>query len=209
MNIREAYLAAASSAVDLIGRREVGDSWNEPSVLPEFAIRGLAGHLARSVLQVEWFLDMPEPDAEPVTAVQYYGELEGVDDPNSELNTGVRARGEETASGGWARLYLDAMNTLDRLRDRLPSLPTSRKVLASGRTLTIDEYLKTRLIELTVHIDDLALSIHGAPPPVAEDATTIAIAVLVGVARARHGDLAVLRALTRRERDPDDTLRVL
>jgi len=33
--------------------------------------------------------------------------------------------------------------------------------------------------------------------------------VLVGVARIRHGDLAVLRALTRRERDQAQALRVL
>jgi len=33
--------------------------------------------------------------------------------------------------------------------------------------------------------------------------------VLVGVARIRHGDMAVLRALARRERDPVQALRVL
>lgn len=209
MNIRDAYLATASVAVDLVGRREAGDRWNDESVLPEFTVRGLAGHLARSVLQVEWFLDMPEPDAEPVTAVHYYAELEGVDDPNSELNVGVRTRGEETAAGGWARLYLDMGNVVERLHERLPAVSPEQKVLAVGRSLTIDEYLKTRLIELTVHTDDLALSLGLPTPPLPEDATTIAVAVLVGVARARHGDLAVLHALTRRERDKHDVLRVL
>ena len=209
MDIRQAYLDAASIAVDLIGRRETGDKWNEDSILPEFTIRGLAGHLARSVLQVEWFLDMPQPEEPPITAVQYYAELAGVDDVASELNVGVRARGEETASGGWARLYLDAGNVLERLRARLPDVPPDTRVLAVGRSLLIDEYLKTRLIELTVHIDDLALSLHVETPAMPDPATTFAIAVLVGVARARAGDLAVLRALTRRDRDPGNVLRVL
>ena len=209
MDIRQAYLDTAAVAVNMIGAREVGDRWNDDSVLPEFTIRGLAGHLARSILQVEWFLDMPQPDDPPVTAVQYYAELAGVDDVDSDLNVGVRARGEETAAGGWARLYLDTGNVYERLRARLPTIPPDTKVLAIGRSLTVDEYLKTRLIELTVHLDDLALSLHAQPPALPEAATTVAIAVLVGVARARNGDLAVLRALTRRERDAGDALRVL
>lgn len=209
MNVREAYLGAAVAAVDLLGRREVGDKWEEPSCLPEFSVRGLAGHLARSVLQVEWFLDMDEPEQAPISAVQYYAELTGVEDVDSELNVGVRSRGEETAAGGWARLYLDCGNSVDRLRERLPALDASRRVLAFGRSLMIDEYLKTRLIELTVHLDDLASSVGLPMPAVPDMATTQAIAVLVGVARARHGDKAVLRALTRRERDKVDALRVL
>jgi hypothetical protein len=209
MDIRQAYLDAAAIAVDLIGSRETGDKWNDDSVLPSFTVRGLAGHLARSILQVEWFLDMPQPDDPPVTAVQYYAELAGVDDVESELNVGVRARGEETAGGGWARLYLDVGKVYERLRERLPAVPADTKVLAIGRSLTVDEYLKTRLIELTVHVDDLALSLGLPAPALPEPATTFAIAVLVGVARARNGDLAVLRALTRRERDAGDALRVL
>lgn len=208
MDIRQAYLDAGQVAVDLLGRREVGERWNDDSVLPEFTVRGLAGHLARSVLQVEWFLDMPQPEGAPITAVQYYAEFAGVDDVNSDLNVGVRSRGEETAAGGWARLYLDVSNVYDRLRARLPEVPPETTVLAFERALTIDEYLKTRLIELTVHIDDLASSIE-AEVTIPDTATTFAIAVLVGVARARHGDLEVLRAMTRRERATDGVLRVL
>jgi hypothetical protein len=37
----------------------------------------------------------------------------------------------------------------------------------------------------------------------------VAVETLVEVARLRHGDTAVLRALSRRERDPADALRVL
>ena len=209
MDIRSAYLDAAAAAVDLLGRRELGDKWNDDSVLPEFTIRGLSGHLARSILQVEWFLDMPQPEAAPVSAVQYYAELNGVDDVNSELNAGIRDRGEETAAGGWARLYLDTSNVLDRLRSRLPDVPPETKVLAFGRSLTIDEYLKTRLIELTVHLDDLALSLGDESFTLPDTATTFAIAVLVGVARARNGDLEVLRALTRRERASASVFHVL
>jgi hypothetical protein len=73
----------------------------------------------------------------------------------------------------------------------------------------LDEYLRTRLVELTVHIDDLALSLDVDPPVVPSAAYEVAIGVLVEVGRRRTSDLAVLRALTRRERDDVDALRVL
>ncbi|MFA5884848.1 MAG: hypothetical protein WDA60_13420 [Acidimicrobiia bacterium] len=40
------------------------------------------------------------------------------------------------------------------------------------------------------------------------EAATLVIHCLVDTARRRHGDLAVVRALTRRERDVHDALRV-
>jgi hypothetical protein len=78
-----------------------------------------------------------------------------------------------------------------------------------GRPLLIDEYLKTRIVELTVHIDDLARSIEIPSPGLSPDTATVAIAVLVGAARTRHGDRAIINALARRELDEVEALRVL
>ena len=75
--------------------------------------------------------------------------------------------------------------------------------------LILDDYLVTRLIELVVHGDDLAASLAVTPPPLNAPATGLVIATLVEVARIRHGDPAVLRALTRRERDVVGALRVI
>ncbi|MBC7762607.1 MAG: hypothetical protein H7201_12605 [Candidatus Saccharibacteria bacterium] len=77
-----------------------------------------------------------------------------------------------------------------------------------GEEIYLDEYLRTRLVELAIHIEDLALSINvTATVPMA--AVAAAVDVLVAVARERHGDIAVLRALSRRERDTVMALRVL
>ena len=75
--------------------------------------------------------------------------------------------------------------------------------------MTVDEYLRTRVVELVVHADDLAASVGVAPMAPRPETGKIAIDALVDVARIRHGDLAVLRALARRERDPVGALRVL
>ena len=92
----------------------LADRWNDESVLPEFNVGALAGHLARSTLQVEMFLDAEEPTDEPITAVDYYARLVGVRDRDSELNVGVRARSEEIAALGHDGLVAAVTDTLAR-----------------------------------------------------------------------------------------------
>ena len=62
--------------------------------------------------------------------------------------------------------------------------------------------------ELVVHADDLAVSVGATAPAVSEAAAVAAIDALVTTARAAHGDIAVLRALARRERSSDDVFPV-
>jgi hypothetical protein len=64
-------------------------------------------------------------------------------------------------------------------------------------------------VELVVHIDDLAVSVGRPTPDLPATATACTIGCLLEIARTRHGDLAVVRALSRRERDPISALRVL
>jgi hypothetical protein len=78
-----------------------------------------------------------------------------------------------------------------------------------GLVLSLDDYLVTRLIELVVHADDLAASLGTAPPALPPAATQLVITTLVEVARIRPGDAATVRALTRRDRDAVDALRVI
>ena len=206
--VRTAYLAAARATADLVGRRELGDRWNDPSVLPDFEIGALAGHLAQAVLTVHWYLDMPEPEAAPTSVGDYFAGYPSGDRAN-EVNVRVRERGAETAKGGWARLYLDVGRAADHLAERLPGESADHKVPASGHALLIDDYLRTRLVEMVFHVEDLARSLELPAPELPPEATRIAIQVLVDTARVRHGDRAVLHALGRRELDEVDALRVL
>jgi hypothetical protein len=97
----------------------------------------------------------------------------------------------------------------EHLGVRLSEEPEDRLINVKVRdeVLSLDDYLKTRIIELTTHTDDLCVSL-GRPTPTLPG-LDVAIATLIDVAALRHGDLAVLRALVRRERDPDDALRVI
>jgi hypothetical protein len=209
--IRQAYLLAAERGVRLLATEEVARCWEDESVLPGMSVGGLAGHLARSVLQVEWFLDGEVAGAEPVSPVRYYARLVGTSVPDSALNVGVRARSEETAAAGSAIVAERAQAAWRRLTQRLDREPADRRVAVlhrPGEEMLLDGYLQTRCVELAVHLDDLALSV-GVRCQAPDAALAIAVDVLVAAARDRHGDQAVLHALARRERDTGEALRVL
>lgn len=209
-SVREAFFGAGSVAADLLSSPEVEAAWDRPSALAEFTVRGLAGHLLRATGSVEIYLDRPEPDGEPIGAPSYYAQAVEEPDIDSEVHRAIRQRGEESAAGGYDAVRAEARAVLERLEARLAGEGPDRKIRAyKDLVLRIDDYLVTRVIELVVHVDDLAVSVSVPPPDLPSDALGLAIDALVETARLKHGDLAVLRALTRRERDQVRALRVL
>jgi hypothetical protein len=209
---RALFVQTAMAARTLLFQPALGERFDGPSVLAEFSVRGLAGHLLRALTSVEGYLDRPEPAAGPVVSpAEYYAAVvAGGTDINSDLQRAVRQRGLEEAAGTAGELALAWSDTAARLGDRLEHEPDGRLVRVYGdMVLTLDDYLVTRLVELVVHADDLAASLAVPPPPLPAAATGLVIATVVEVARIRHGDAAVLRALARRERDAVEALRVL
>ena len=210
---RALFVETALAAQTLLFEPALAERFDQPSALAEFPVRGLAGHLLRALTSVEGYLDAPGPEtgATPVSPAGYYAAVAAAGgDVGSELNRAVRQRGLEQAAGTAGELALAWGDTAARLADRLEREPAGRLVRVFGdMVLTLDDYLVTRLVELVVHADDLAASLAVPPPPLPAAATGLVIATLVEVARIRHGDAAVLRALARRERDAVGALRVL
>ena len=73
----------------------------------------------------------------------------------------------------------------------------------------LDDWVANRTIEILVHADDLAVSVGLDPLVLPADAARLAIQSLVDISRHREGDLTVLRALSRRERQSAEALRAL
>jgi hypothetical protein len=111
---------------------------------------------------------------------------------------------------GPVALVADYEARVERVAALLASEPATRRVtvLRGQARMRLDEYLPTRIVEMVVHADDLAASVRAETPDLGA-AVDVAIGVLVETARVAHGDLAVVRALARRERDAVDALRVL
>ena len=204
---RSTFLAATEAARPVVALPEASLRWEEPSALREMTVGALVAHLVRAVTNVERGLAAPVPEGvEPITAAVYFVDVNA--DLASANNVRVRATSDEEALVGH-RATLGRMDRgLERLRGRLESEPADRLVtLRDGEVLLLDEYLKSRILEITVHTDDLCVSLGRETPvlPGLEISTTL----LLHVAALRHGDLAVLRALARRERDRDEVLRVI
>jgi hypothetical protein len=200
------FLAAAEVVAPLLRAPELAARWHEASALAEFRTSGLAGHTARAVLNVERYLDAEVPaGASALDAVSYFLTASGpdVENPASTMNQSIRERGEQEAAGGPQALADAYDGVRARLADRLPGLPGDRPVLMFGRyVLPLHECLLTRLVEIVVHADDLAVTLGLPMPDFGDDVEDLVIATLARIARRRHGTLPVLRALARRERAP-------
>ncbi|MFK4104877.1 maleylpyruvate isomerase N-terminal domain-containing protein [Streptomyces sp. NPDC019531] len=200
-----AFLDTAEVASVLLRSPLLAERWERPSALDRFRISGLAGHLARAVLNVERWLAEPLPaDRLPVDAVTYF--LAGVG-PAPRLDDAVPLRirevGEREAAGGPDALVEAFDAARARLAVRLPTMPLDRPVGVFTHVLPLDQCLLTRLVELVVHLDDLAVSLEVPTPSVPAEATEAVTDCLTRIAVARHGFLPVMRTLARRERVTD------
>ncbi|TYC01642.1 hypothetical protein FXF53_11290 [Micromonospora sp. WP24] len=204
--IRTAYLTAARSAVRLLADPAVAERWDQPSALAEFGVAGLAGHLASQVFQVEAVLAEPVPAGDPIGLLDHYarGSWIGasVDD---DVNVGIRRVGEGLAQEGPQALAARTAEAVQRLTEALTRQPAGRVVhLARGPwSLTLDDFLTTRLMEIAVHSDDLAVSVGVATSELPVDVFEPVLSLLARLAVRRHGQSAVLRALARAERAPE------
>ncbi|MFB9838255.1 hypothetical protein [Actinoallomurus acaciae] len=71
-----------------------------------------------------------------------------------------------------------------------------------GFSLTLDDFVTSRLLEVVVHSDDLACSVGVATPELPAEAVETVVDLLSRIAIRRHGAVSVLRGLSRAERAP-------
>jgi hypothetical protein len=205
MSAAEAYLDAAGQAVALLGQPEVAAAWERPSALAEMTVGGLAGHLAYQIFSVDSALEEPASDRPPIPLLEHYARAVWIGAPlDGDVNTGIRAKGEGIASEGARALREHVGAALAGQRTRLARLPDDQAVFLpqTGWALRLGDFLTTRLVELAVHGDDLAVSVGLATRELPDTAFDPVLTLLARLAVRRHGQAAVLRALTRKERAP-------
>jgi hypothetical protein len=201
----DAYLEAAASAADLLADPAVAARWEQPSALAKLSVRGLAGHLALQVLNVEPLLAAPLPEQQPKSLLDHYSTVRWVNvDLDDEINVDIRRGGEERAADGPAALAASVAEAVARLPGVLAAADGDRAVHLpwTGWSLTVHDYLTTRMLEITVHSDDLAVSVDVAPPTLPATVLDPVLGLLTRLSVRRHGQAAVVRALSRAERAP-------
>jgi hypothetical protein len=203
--IRTAYVLAATSAVALMHNPKVGLAWSRPSALTEFTVGGLAGHLGNQLVRVEEVLADDGRSGQPISLLQHYVESPWVEAGlDHESNVSIRQGGESIAACGPAALAERLGDVLRRLTKALPAEPADRAVTLpwAGWALTLDDFLLTRLMEITVHCDDLASSVGLETPEFPPEVIEPVVDLLARLAVHRHGATAVIRTLSRAERAP-------
>jgi len=198
--IRDMVVSSSLVAAELVSSHEVIAQWEEPSALDGMTVGALAAHLVRATGATLAYLDRTDPGATPdgelLTKISYFHAA--VDSPIHERIKEVSA---EEASVGPAAVADRANEVAALLASRLPAEPADRLIGALGdRMLTLDDFCRTRMIEIGMHIDDLASSVGVATPELSTAVTAEIIDIVMGIARQQHGDWAVIHALARVER---------
>jgi hypothetical protein len=202
--VRELFVHTARVVRDAVADDAVGRAWNSPSVLEDQLVGGLAGHLARGgVWVVDDYLSAEVPDAPFVSsAAEYFVEADRA--LNEEGHRQIRERGAQVAAQGHEEVSKMLAARLSALIARLVTEPPDRRVGVAGGALTmlLDEYLKSRIVEQVVHLDDLARSIDREPWPVSFEAQDLVIHIGADIGRIRSGATEMIRCLYRTKLDP-------
>ncbi|KOX07134.1 hypothetical protein ADK66_20495 [Micromonospora sp. NRRL B-16802] len=201
--IRPAFLDAAETALALLRNPILAERWSSPSALPDFSTRGLARHLANQVTQTVTFLAAP-PGESAISVLEHFtGNAWVTSGVDSADNIDIRRRSEQTAAATTPSELTDAVDAaLTNLRATVTAQPPDRIVDLGDWGLKVDDFLLTRVMELVVHTDDLAVSLGLPTPPMPQTATEATIQLLSSLAAWRNGSLNVIRALARQERAP-------
>ena len=194
-----AFVESAHLAAEVMRSPLVHASWDRPSTLPRMTIGGIAGHVFLVVRRVGQHLEEPEPAVAPRAATYTWLRVDDAADLDRSEHVTVRDDGARVAGWGWSDVVVAYDERVDRVSEQLVASPR-RAVRIGDQVMAFDTYLATRVVELLVHTDDLASSVGVAPPEPPHEAASIALHSLLEAARALHGDVAMLRAFTRRER---------
>jgi hypothetical protein len=205
--VAKGFVTSARAAAELVTGPEVRDGWDLESSCAGMTNGGLANHLADQVTNTVRLLAAEPSELTPIPVVEHYRRASWVQSGlGDEPNTSIRDGSNEQARGGFDALVARVDADLETLPDALAAAahrsPDAVLVPWQGWALTTHDFLVTRLMEIAVHSDDLAAGL-GVPTPLYPDDVVREVLALLGeVAVDRHGQTALVRALSRPERAP-------
>jgi hypothetical protein len=203
---RTEFVTACRTAFELATSPQVAKAWDAESACASMTVGGLTHHLLRQIWHVTTLAGAPPRSDAPIPLLDHYAQAAWVTaDPEDEANTSIRDGGNEGAAVGHAAVLAEIAPLIDALPDLLqaPRDPDTVFIPWQGWALTTDDFLVTRAMELVVHSDDLAASVGLATPDFPDTIVAHVVDLLGGVAVRRHGQAAVVRALSRPQRAPE------
>jgi uncharacterized protein (TIGR03083 family) len=168
---------ALGSECELLSELVLGlpeEGFAGPTRLPEWNVKELLGHVCRGVDRISTALDNPSLEATDADSISYWRTYD--DDAD------IADRAKEFAAGYDSGQALAAAwdQTWRRALGRAADAPRERIVVTWGPALTFDQYLRTRVLEATVHRMDLNDAL-GLPADPTDDALAIVEEILIGL----------------------------
>jgi len=210
-----AFIATGMDLLELVASPEVAAEWDEPSALEFWPVSTLVGHAVGPLELIITDCERPEPATPRFRGIVEYtrmARLERREDLDLELHHMIKTMADRRAADGPAHLLEVASGWLEELKWMLPAMDPNKHVylprmppMAGPLAMMV----MNRTMELTVHMDDLAVSVGLPTPPIRPAAGAMALTVLMSVARRANSDLEVLRAMARAERAKPDAVRAI
>lgn len=161
-----AFLTAGSIVLELLRRPEVADQWPRPSALSKMSVGALACHLGRQVARAAELLPLAT-DVPPLKSADvHYGRAAWVTASSPDEPVNDRSTDDAEGALGYSAMLQRAAGALEVARGQLTAGNAHDVILIpwQGWSLRRDDFLLTRLLEMVVHADDLAVSL-GVPTP--------------------------------------------
>ena len=198
---------AARIAADLALRPEVTSHWFEESACAGMTVGALTRHLVSQWSNAVHLLEAPA-GGEPISVWEHYERAKWAHTTlDDAANAGIREGSEELAAEGpetMRALVEELAPQLDAVLAAVPVVGRRGSVLIpwQGWSLSVNDFLLTRAMEVVVHSDDLAASVGLETPTFPDDVVGPVLDLLTGLSVRRHGSTALVRALTRPQRAP-------
>lgn len=202
---RDEFVIACRTAHELASTREVAAAWEAESACAGMTVGGLTQHLLSQVGHVSSILWLTPTDETPIPLLDHYARAAWVRaEAGDEANTSIRDDANAAAAIGPAAVLEEGASQIERLPALLAAVrdPDTVVIPWQGWALSTDDFLVTRAMELVVHSDDLADSVGADLPTFPAGVIEHVAHLLTGVALRRHGQAAVVRALSRPQRAP-------
>ncbi len=156
------------------------EDFSRPTRLPAWNVKELLGHLYRGIDRTNWALDDDEPVVPDEDSVSYWRRL----NPSYD-STHIADRAKEIAdrfssgqelAAAWDELWRRALG-------RAANTDPDRPVKTWEPVLTLEDFLRTRVLEVAVHRADL-MNALGLPPAPSEGGLDITQEILLGLVDA-------------------------
>ena len=203
---RAGVVGCAELVLRLVSRPEVAAAWTRESSCAGMTVGGLTRHLVGQTVYVADLLRSDPADgadARTITLLGHYAEAAWLhEDLDGDSNRFVREKSDAQAADGPDVAVALQRDAVARLPEALADPPATTYLPWQGWRLPTDDFVVTRLMEMVVHSDDLAVSVDVPTPDFGSAVLDPVLGLLSALALRRHGQDAVVRTLTRPQRAP-------